>query len=103
MTADNVVPLSHYRPGPTLCVGCGQAMDAVETCRPELRRGVIPYGDDVSWEGRRQIAGRCSDCGVTRGSVHHVFCSVAICSLCNERRLMCACDEQIDLTRPDLC
>jgi hypothetical protein len=77
-------------------------MDAVRTCRPELRQGVIPYGNDVSWERLDQVAECCSDCGVTQGSVHHVFCSVAICGDCNERRLMCACDEQIDLTGPAL-
>lgn len=76
------------------CRVCLQDMGAALTCRAEDRPGVTYYGQDVP--GLGPAGPRCRGCGVVVGGVHHPFCCIAGCLVCEDQRLLCPCDDAIE-------
>jgi hypothetical protein len=73
---------------------CNQEMLTAASCSITVvhRKGVpFPvnrYGTEVRW-GKPK--GRCHDCGVSPGGVHHLGCDVAECPRCGGQMLACGC------------
>ena len=40
---------------------------------------------------QQEIAKRCGDCNVSRGSLHHLYCSVEECPKCGGQLIACGC------------
>jgi hypothetical protein len=73
------------------CPGCGEEMLVARSCAietvmiggAELER--IRYG----FERYADAEGRCHDCGVARGGIHHLFCDFEECPVCRGQLLSC--------------
>ena len=59
------------------------------------------YGDEIGWPSAR---GRCGDCGVVRGGLHHVGCDIQECPRCKGQFISCWCwlDDDEDEVEPPL-
>lgn len=68
------------------------------TCLAELRPGVTYYGQDMPASDYEPgdleaMPDRCDRCGVAKGGLHHVHCTVAGCLTHDyAQRLGCPCD-----------
>jgi hypothetical protein len=86
-----------------VCEDCGQEMLEADTCRS---RSVMTFqvevfkpvasGSETIWPGR--LSGRCGDCGVATGGIHHFGCDMEQCPRCGEQLIGCDCVEEFDLT-----
>ena len=85
----DVVEMHRNPPGPGVCAACGERMAAVNGCRPALREGTARYGEEPIASPNQ----RCRDCGVARGSAHHLYCCIAWCTDCPGQRMTCGCDD----------
>ena len=68
------------------CSWCEEEMtvDATTTC--EVNEGAIP------WDGE----GRCHDCNVAPGGLHHIGCDMDKCQLCLGQAISCGCGDDED-------
>lgn len=48
----------------------------------------VRYGLEIGW---RHPKGRCGDCGVLPGRVHHHGCDVEQCPRCPQQAIACGC------------
>jgi hypothetical protein len=85
-----------------VCEDCGQDMLQVTTCKSRsvmtFRGDVfkpVAYGSETIWPGR--LIGRCGDCGVVAGGIHHFGCDMEQCPRCGEQLIGCDCVEEFDL------
>jgi hypothetical protein len=64
-----------------------------KTCRP--RAAAIPYGSERYWSanGEQPPQGRCHDCGVLPGGIHHKHCDMEECRQCGGQALGCECTD----------
>jgi hypothetical protein len=77
-----------------ICEHCDEEMTVAAGCKPEpiLIRGdlymPIPWGSEPGgWAAR----GRCGDCAVLPGGLHHPGCDVERCPACGGQALGCSC------------
>lgn len=89
-------------PADTECEACGQDMRRSLSCTDLRRSGVVPYSLTPPvpwWHWRRWLSAMpptCRDCGVSEAGVHHLGCCVAWCARCDDQRLGCPCDDDLD-------
>jgi hypothetical protein len=70
-----------------VCTFCDQEMTTARSCSVGvLHRAGTPVAM-IPW--RR--AGRCGDCGVSRGGFHHLGCDTQRCPSCGGQMIMCGC------------
>lgn len=77
-----------------VCQYCGVEMTLGEGCSPApiVIDGTpyepVPFGTEPGWKRYR---GRCGDCAVPRGAVHHHGCDVERCPRCRRQSITCGC------------
>ena len=77
-----------------LCGYCDQEMLLADGCSTAaiVIDGVsyepVRYGSERGW-GR--LSGRCGDCNVARGAVHHHGCDIERCPRCGDQSISCGC------------
>jgi hypothetical protein len=77
-----------------ICKQCNSEMLEAATCvgREPVQIGSktfprIPY----QYSHAVPDEGRCRDCGVTPGGIHHPYCVIERCPQCNGQLLSCGC------------
>jgi hypothetical protein len=77
------------------CGYCNRVMSpANEGCVPVPVNGVeqIRFGEELSDWGA-ESNGRCRNCNVAPGGLHHAGCDVERCPICGGQRISCAHSE----------
>ena len=73
-----------------ICSDCKQEMTEARTCT----FGFIVEGDKW-WPRDRyhfgELSGRCHDCAIQHGGVHHAGCDVERCPKCGGQLISCDC------------
>ena len=76
-----------------ICEDCRQDMSTAPSCTHDLL--LLPTGSFPRPRHRSfRPSGRCTDCGVLDGGVHHFGCVVEQCPRCNHQQLGCGCGWQ---------
>ena len=77
-----------------ICKECEQEMQQADSCTYDL---IIING--VEYERSRvhfdEPTGRCHDCGIKHGGIHHFGCDVERCPKCGQQVISCGCMRQI--------
>jgi len=77
-----------------VCSYCGLEMRSADGCSDEAivigGRSYQPvrFGMEPGW---RRVKGRCGDCNVVKGSVHHHGCDAERCPKCGHQSIGCDC------------
>jgi hypothetical protein len=81
-----------------ICEHCKQDMLKVDSCNPHTY-SEIKDGPRVepSREHFDEPAGRCHDCNIVHGNLHHPGCDVERCPKCEGQLLTCECLEWINI------
>ncbi len=75
-----------------ICKDCGQDMQEATTCtrstitlkKGEYERDRFHFSEE---------SGKCHDCGIEHGGIHHVGCDVERCPECKGQLITCYCWE----------
>jgi len=73
-----------------ICPDCGQEMHTADTC---TKTQIVLAGQtyERSREHFGEPSGRCLDCGIKHGGVHHLGCDVERCPKCGLQLIGCDC------------
>jgi len=74
------------------CEECDQEMLEADSCIYTY----IKNGNKVYQRSRKHFeepSGRCEDCGIKHGGVHHYGCDEETCPICGEQLISCDCFE----------
>ena len=77
-----------------MCNYCNREMLSAHACTtdPIVIDGVsyepVRFGTEPGW---KRFKGRCGDCGVERGQVHHHGCDLELCPMCRRQSISCGC------------
>jgi hypothetical protein len=73
-----------------VCADCRQEMGEADSCSdPLVTLGGRTYAR--SREHFREPDGRCHDCGIAHGGLHHMGCDVERCPVCGGQLISCQC------------
>lgn len=73
-----------------ICPDCGQDMHTADSCtRTQLTLDGVVY--ERSRAHFDEPSGRCLDCGIKHGEVHHLGCDVELCPKCGLQLIGCDC------------
>jgi hypothetical protein len=82
-----------------ICKWCEQEMLKADSCTEET----VKYPDgtklSVSKYHFKEDNGRCHDCNIKHGGIHHPGCDVERCPRCGGQLIGCGClniDEEVD-------
>lgn len=74
-----------------ICNFCDQEMTVAKSCTVEvLHRDGVPVRMPRATRAWSPD-GRCGDCGVRVGGIHHLGCDVPRCPLCRRQMISCGC------------
>ncbi len=79
-----------------ICHFCEQEMMSADGCTdaPIVIRDrpyqPVRYGRERGWRRSRDL-GRCGDCGILPGQVHHHGCDIEQCPACGRQSISCGC------------
>ena len=83
-----------------ICKLCEQDMNAVDTCTVTTMILKDHYGIQMEFDRSRfhftEESGRCHDCGIKHGEIHHLGCDVERCPRCREQLITCYCWDNDD-------
>ena len=77
-----------------ICDLCNKEMKTATSCTVEAlhadgeRVALLTFGNEPGW---RQRSGRCGDCGVEVGGLHHLGCDIQCCPCCGGQLISCGC------------
>ena len=73
-----------------ICTECGQDMSSkdVISCKADVK---VDFGDIVSDPIPYEGPGRCHDCNVAKGGIHHPGCDSERCPKCGGQLISCGC------------
>ena len=73
-----------------ICKDCNQEMQTADSCTVVRFRmkGKIVTRSRSHFE---EPSGRCGDCGIKHGGIHHSGCDVERCPICGHQLLSCDC------------
>lgn len=76
------------------CTDCKREMRLAPSCLPiPILIAGQPY-NRIRLSG--EAGGRCVDCGVQPGGVHHMGCDLERCPRCDGQLIMCPCTEDLE-------
>ncbi len=84
------------------CDDCGQEMKEAVTC---THNAIIICGDTVYKRDTyhfEEMDGRCHDCGIVHGGIHHSGCDVERCPMCKGQFISCGCEDEDSIKIGDL-
>ncbi len=74
-----------------ICTTCNQEMMTADGCAVEL----VSFSDDVEMKRSREHFnepdGRCHDCNIVHGNLHHPGCDAERCPRCGGQQISCSC------------
>lgn len=78
-----------------ICKACGQDMNEVDTCTATTvvlkdGHGILMEFDKSRFHFTEE-GGRCHDCGIKHGELHHMGCDVERCPRCEGQLITCYC------------
>jgi len=78
-----------------LCESCGK--DMADTDTVSCDKGQLEIGPELYDPIPLPItqAGRCPDCGIAPGGVHHTNCQHEVCPKCHGQLISCSCGEGV--------
>jgi len=77
-----------------VCQRCKRDMMGVDSCTgyalniEGMEYFRVKFGSE---KGLLRDGGRCGDCNVTRGSLHHLYCDMEECPKCGGQLISCGC------------
>ena len=74
-----------------VCSDCEQDMETADSCTFKYIIGADGKYYERSREHFGEPSGRCGDCGIKHGGIHHYGCDVERCPKCGGQLITCDC------------